>query len=78
MDKIWGSHAMLPIVELVGQNRLLIENHYGVQAYGTSEIQIKVSYGCLVIAGEDLRLMEMSRIKLAICGRIDSVQILGR
>ena len=70
--------SMLPIVELVGQGRLLIENHQGVLSYAPKEIKIKVSYGCVIIAGSDLQLMEMSKVKLAVCGRIDGIQILGR
>ena len=70
--------SMLPIVELVGQNRLLIENHQGVLSYSISKIQIKVNYGCVTVAGENLQLMEMSRVKLVICGRIDSLELLGR
>lgn len=70
--------SLLPIVELVGQGRLLIENHKGVLSYGRSEIKIKVSYGSIIVAGSELQLMEMSRVKLAICGRIDGFQIVGR
>ena len=73
-----GILTMLPIVELVGQSRLLIENHQGVQSYSINEIQIKVCYGCVIVTGDKLQLMEMSRVKLVICGRIDSLQILGR
>lgn len=86
MEKIRQHHlqgktnilSMLPIVELVGQRRLLIENHQGVLSYSTNEIKIKVSYGCVIVAGNNLQLMEMSRVKLAICGRIDGLQLLGR
>ena len=70
--------AMLPVVELVGQGRLLIENHQGVLSYAPNEIGIKVSYGSVFVAGKDLQLMEMSRVKLVICGRIDGLQIIGR
>ena len=70
--------SLLPIVELVGQGRLLIENHQGVLSYGRSEIKIKVSYGSIIVEGSELQLMEMSRVKLAICGRIDGLQIVGR
>lgn len=70
--------SVLPIVELVGQRRLLIENHHGVLSYAPNEIKIKVSYGCVIVDGKDLQLMEMSRVKLAICGRIDSLELLGR
>ena len=86
MEKIRQHHlqgkanilSMLPIVELVGQGRLLIENHQGVLSYSPNEIKIKVSYGCVIVAGSSLQLMEMSRVKLAICGRIDGLQFLGR
>ena len=68
----------LPLVELAGQNRVLIENHQGVLAYSTKEIQIKVCYGCISIRGEELQLLEMSRIQLVICGRIDGLQVFRR
>ena len=70
--------ALLPIVELVGKNRLLIENHQGVLSYAMEEIKVKVSYGCVVVTGSEMQLLEMSRVKLAICGRIDALQFLGR
>lgn len=70
--------SLLPIVELVGQRRLLIENHQGVLSYATNEIKVKVSYGCIAVEGDELQLMEMSRVKLAICGRIDGLRIFGR
>ena len=70
--------SSLPIVELAGQRRLLIENHQGVLSYGRNEIKIKVGYGSIIVAGSELQLMEMSRVKLAICGKIDGLQILGR
>ena len=70
--------SVLPILELVGQRRLLIENHDGVLSYAPNEIKIKVCYGCVIVDGNDLQLMEMSRVKLAICGRIDGLQLLGR
>ena len=70
--------AMQPIVEIVGQGRLLIENHQGVLAYSNEEIRIKVCYGFVIVTGEKLQLMEMSRVKLAICGRINALQFIVR
>ena len=67
-----------PIVEIAGEHRVLIENHQGVLSYAPNDIKIKVDYGCMIITGRDLQLMEMSRVKLAICGRIDGLQLLGR
>lgn len=73
-----GILTMQPIVELVGLSRLLVENYQGVLSYSNDEIQIKVCYGNIIISGSGLQLMEMSRIKLVVCGRIEGIQILGR
>ena len=66
-----------PVAELLGRNRLLIENHLGVLSYGTEEIRIKVNFGCLQITGEDLKLMELCREQLVIMGQIDALHIWG-
>lgn len=66
----------IPVAELCGQNRLLIENHMGVLSYGLTEIRIKVAYGSLQIVGNDLRLMELCREQLVIIGQIASVNIM--
>lgn len=67
----------IPVVELCGRNRLLIENHMGVLGYGMREIRIKVSYGSLLITGRDLKLMELCKEQLVIIGYIDSLTVLG-
>ena len=69
--------SMLPILELIGQNRLLIENHQGVLSYSVKKIEIKVLYGSMIVTGEDLCLIEMSKVKLVICGRVDGLQLFG-
>ncbi len=40
-----------PVVELVGDRRVLIENHIGVTEYGTERICVKVKYGQLSVCG---------------------------
>ena len=72
------SLTKVPLLELAGHSRVLIENHLGVLAYSLEEIQIKVSYGRLVIHGEQLMLLQMSKEQLVITGRIDSVQLIRR
>ena len=70
--------SKVPIVELAGQSRVLIENHRGVLGYSLEEIRIKVCYGSICVTGCDLRLMQLSREQLVICGRVDAIQLLGR
>lgn len=67
-----------PIVELVGDRRVLIENHQGVKAYGREKILVKVRFGYVCVCGCGLELLCMTRAQLVIRGRIDSVALQRR
>lgn len=67
-----------PIVEIAGENRVLIECHRGVLAYSRERIQVGVRYGSLCICGCGLEMVHMSREKLIIYGKIDSVTLQRR
>lgn len=68
----------LPLVEIVGQGRVLIENHLGVCAYGREQICVQVKYGQIAVRGRGLELARMSREQLVITGRIEAVCLMGR
>ncbi len=70
--------SKIPLVELAGENRVLIENHLGVLAYSPEKIEVKVEYGKVCVEGENLKLMEMSREQLVIYGRIMHLQLFRR
>ena len=67
-----------PIVEIAGENRVLIECHRGVLAYSRERSRVGVRYGSLCICGCGLELAHMSREKLIIRGKIDSVNLQRR
>lgn len=67
-----------PIVEIAGDRRVLIECHRGVLAYSREEIRVSVGYGSLRVSGCGLEMVHMTREKLIISGRIDSVQLQRR
>lgn len=67
--------SRVPIVELAGYNRVLIENHLGVLAYSLEEIQVKVTYGKLCVFGSGLKLLQLTREQLVINGQIDAVKL---
>lgn len=67
-----------PVVELAGENRVLIENHLGVMGYSTERILVKVKFGCVCICGCGLQLIRMTREQLVIRGRIDGVSLQRR
>lgn len=68
----------LPIVELAGDKRVLIENHYSVIQYSRQEICVKVSYGCVRILGAGLELTRMSREQLVVTGSICGIELQKR
>ena len=65
----------MPLVEIAGQNRVLIENHRGVCCYGREQVRVRVSYGEIAVTGCYLELARMSREAVVITGRIDSVSL---
>lgn len=65
----------LPLVEIIHNCRVLIENHLGVNAYGREMIRVRVKFGSVCIAGADLELARMVRGQLIISGTIDSVTL---
>lgn len=68
----------VPIVELAGSHRMLVENHLGVTQYSTERIGIKMKYGQLQICGCGLTLEQMTKVKLVVTGRIDGITLLRR
>ena len=61
-----------PIVEIAGDRRVLIENHFGVKEYS------RVKYGLVCVCGCDLELIRMTKEQLIISGRIDAVTLIRR
>ena len=82
----WMRNAELPgelvpgqsILELMGENRVLMEGHRGVIHYSREKISVKVPYGALTICGCGLELTHMTRDQLVIWGRIDGISVSRR
>lgn len=68
----------VPLVELAGENRVLIEGHCGVTQYSREQITVKVRYGCVRICGCGLELSRMSKEQLIVTGQIDAVKLIRR
>ena len=62
----------IPLVEIYGQQRVLVENHRGIVGYEDQEILIRVRYGCICVTGQHLKLAKMCRGKLVITGNISA------
>lgn len=66
------------LVEITGENRVLIENHRGVREYSRERIGVKVKYGLIQVCGSCLELRCMTKDQLVISGRIDGVLLKRR
>ena len=66
------------LVEIAGENRVLIEQHRGIREYTPERIGVCVRYGMVEIYGKGLELRSMSREQLIICGQIDGVTLKRR
>lgn len=63
------------VVELLGDNRVLIERHKGVWQYSCQCISVNMTFGSVSVCGSSLELMHMSRDQMVISGRIDGISI---
>lgn len=68
----------LSLIEIAGDCRVLIERHQGVLRYDRQQICIKSKFGCIVVCGCNLTLMEMTQAQLVITGKIESVMLKRR
>lgn len=67
-----------PLIEIVSDSSVLIENHCGVISYSSECISVRTKQGCIVITGSQMILSKMSKEQLRISGKIRSVELRGR
>lgn len=65
----------IPVVEIAGDSRVLIENHLGILEYGYERVTVKLDYGRLYICGNHLTMAQMTKHQVVIRGIIQSVSI---
>lgn len=64
-----------PIVEILGNGRVLIENQLGVCTYDRKNMIVKVSGGKVCISGDDLEMQQMTKDRLVITGVIFGITL---
>ena len=78
MDTVDLPEESLPrqtVVELLGDGRVLIEQHKWVVEYSPERIGVRVGFGVVSVTGEKLRLGLMTCEKLVILGKISSIEL---
>lgn len=66
------------LVEIAGENRVLVEHHMGIREYTRQRIGIQVRFGLIQVMGDCLTLCSMTKEQLIITGRIDGVLLKRR
>ena len=66
----------LPLIEILGDRRVLIEHHCGVTEYGCNQICIKVRHGAVAVFGTKLELALMTKEQLIISGCIEGIKLI--
>ena len=62
-----------PRVSIMGRARVTVEAHRGINEFSPGEVRVRLSDGCLIIAGAGLSVDCMSESSLAVSGSIASV-----
>lgn len=68
----------LPLIEIAGNVRVLMEHHCGVTEYGKRRIVVQTKDNLVAVEGDNLELTKMTSDQLIISGTIYSVALLGR
>ena len=68
----------IPVVEIAGNRRVLVEGHHGVTSYDDREVCMNVAYGQIKIGGTDLYISKMTQQMMVVTGNITDVQLLRR
>lgn len=63
------------LVEIVGSQRVLVENHLGLSTYEQEKVVIRTCFGEIQIKGNDLRLKYMHKERIIVSGKIVAVYL---
>lgn len=62
------------LVTVIGNGRVLIENHRGIEAYSAELIRLRSAGGSLAVIGSGLCIRILGKSKLALEGKIRAME----
>ena len=68
-----GTVPGVPLIEMISDKRVLIENHRGICRYTREQICVHAKCGVICINGQMLYLEKMSKEQLIVTGKIYGV-----
>lgn len=81
LKQVFGAGGLLEsgvgmsLIEVVGDRRILVERHKGVLGYDDKKVCVRLSFGMLQICGCGLKIVQMTKVQLVICGQIQAVML---
>ena len=67
----------LPLISLIGQDEVTIENYKGILEYGEEKVRLGTAAGTLQIQGRKLCLKQLSAECMVVTGRIEELRFLS-
>ena len=65
------------LIEIVGNCRVLIENHKGITHYSREKVCVRINRGVACVCGSGLTIAVMRKERLVICGKICGIDLMG-
>jgi sporulation protein YqfC len=63
-----------PVVKIISNNELTIENHKGILEYSPNLLRMSSVLGTIKIIGNNIRIKEIDQYDIVICGEIHSLE----
>lgn len=76
LDLPAGAFFDLPRIEMHGDTSVLVEKHHGIVEYSDCCIRLAAKGMTVVVTGESLQLMTMSKLDISIKGKIQKVELI--
>lgn len=64
----------LPIINMAGNQKMVIENHEGIVQYTDSQISIKIKKSLLIVEGVELKILQYAKDEIMIKGKIITIK----
>lgn len=63
----------LPLISIVGNLNLKVENHRGIIKYTPELVKLRIKRGQLIIEGRQLNIKQIKKEKVVVVGKIDNL-----
>jgi sporulation protein YqfC len=63
-----------PVVKIISNNELTIENHKGILEYSPNLLRMNSELGTIKIIGDNISIKEIDQWDIVICGEIRSLE----